>query len=58
MSNARYAIYSGAPSFPMVACMRAGYRMLENGEAEEVRSIPPSSLQTLPRHGRYLLTKP
>ncbi|KAF2264424.1 8-amino-7-oxononanoate synthase, partial [Lojkania enalia] len=35
ISNARFAIYSGAPSFPMVASMRAGYRLLENGEAEK-----------------------
>lgn len=39
ISNARFAIYSGAPSFPMVASMRAGYRLLENNEAEEV-SLP------------------
>lgn len=35
ISNAHFAIYSGAPSFPMVASMRAGYRLLENGEAEK-----------------------
>jgi 8-amino-7-oxononanoate synthase len=39
ISNARFAIYSGAPSFPMVASMRAGYRLLENGEADKVRQF-------------------
>lgn len=49
ISNARYAIYSGAPSFPMVASMRAGYRLLENGEAEQVKSNPPLSRPGEPR---------
>ncbi|KAL6229937.1 hypothetical protein BDW75DRAFT_249155 [Aspergillus navahoensis] len=46
ISNARFAIYSGAPSFPMVASMRAGYRLLENNEAEE----PMQKIQNSVRH--------
>ncbi|KAF2272256.1 8-amino-7-oxononanoate synthase [Westerdykella ornata] len=46
ISNARFAIYSGAPSFPMVASMRAGYRLLENGEAEKGME----KIQTSVRH--------
>ncbi|KAJ4318040.1 hypothetical protein N0V94_004641 [Neodidymelliopsis sp. IMI 364377] len=52
--NARFAVYSGAPSFPMVACMRAGYRLLENGEAEkgmeQIQKSVRHFLQTITSH--------
>lgn len=36
LNHARFAIYSGAPSYPMVACIRAGYQVLESGETQKV----------------------
>ncbi|KAJ5259404.1 8-amino-7-oxononanoate synthase [Penicillium angulare] len=54
ISNARFAIYSGAPSFPMVASMRAGYQLLRNGEAEKgmdkIQSSVRHFLKTITAH--------
>ncbi|KAL6890032.1 8-amino-7-oxononanoate synthase [Trichoderma evansii] len=54
VSSARFAIYSGAPSFPMVASIRAGYRLLENGESapriEALRNSVTHFFKTLTSH--------
>jgi 7-keto-8-aminopelargonate synthetase-like enzyme len=35
---ARSVVYTTAPTFPMVAAMRAGYELLRTGATEQVRS--------------------
>ncbi|KAJ0116902.1 aminotransferase class I II [Diaporthe amygdali] len=35
IQNSRALTYSGAPSVPMVACIRAAYRFLRNGETQK-----------------------
>lgn len=41
INNARCFIYSTAPSFPMVAAIKAGYKLMRSGQTEEV-SHPPN----------------
>jgi len=37
MNFARSVIYTTAPSFPMVAAIRAGYNLLKTGATKKVR---------------------
>lgn len=48
LNHARFAVFSGAPSFPMVASIRAGYQLMTSGNTQEVRE---SSIEL-----RYWLT--
>ena len=36
MNQMRFAVYSGAPSFPMVASIRAGIKLLASGSTQKV----------------------
>lgn len=36
LNHARFAVYSGAPSYPMVASIRAGYQIMMNDMTEKV----------------------
>ncbi|KAF9763193.1 hypothetical protein IL306_003221 [Fusarium sp. DS 682] len=46
LNHARFAIYSGAPSYPMVACIRAGYQIMASGQTEKQQQ----DLQVAVRH--------
>jgi 8-amino-7-oxononanoate synthase len=39
MNFARSVIYTTAPSFPTVAGIRAGYKLMSNGDTQKVRMI-------------------
>jgi 8-amino-7-oxononanoate synthase len=39
VNYARNFIYTTAPSFPSLACVQAGYNLLENSDGEEVSII-------------------
>lgn len=44
VNTARCFIYSTAPSFPMVAAIKAGYRLMKEGKTQPVSS--PQHLNT------------
>ncbi|KAH8648630.1 5-aminolevulinate synthase [Xylariales sp. PMI_506] len=46
LNHGRPLIYSGAPSLPMVACIRAGFKLLTSREAQEGRE----KIQCLVKH--------
>lgn len=43
LNQARAITFSCAPSFPMVASIRVGYKFLMNGETQEVSLCPATS---------------
>ncbi|KAF4434568.1 aminotransferase class I and II [Fusarium acutatum] len=54
IQSARSLTYSGAPSIPMVACIRAGYRLLRNGHTQDqqnhIQEIVRYFLQSITDH--------
>lgn len=45
INQVRFAVYSGAPSFAMVAAIRAGFNLLKSGETKQAcRAIDTSTL--------------
>ncbi|KAF5554521.1 aminotransferase class I II [Fusarium mexicanum] len=54
IQNARSLTYSGAPSIPMVACIRAGYQLLRNGHTQDqqnhIQEIVKYFLQSITDH--------
>ncbi|KAJ5496619.1 8-amino-7-oxononanoate synthase [Penicillium fimorum] len=54
VNSARSLTYSGAPSVPMIASIRAGYKLLMNGETqkeqEEVQNIVKYFFETIMAH--------
>lgn len=59
MNQMRFAVYSGAPSFPMVASIRAGIHLLSTGATERVcyprtflRTVKPANIVGLYRSSK------
>ncbi|KAF5025547.1 hypothetical protein F66182_2355 [Fusarium sp. NRRL 66182] len=54
LNHARFAIYSGAPSYPMVACIRAGYQLMSSGQTQKhIQLAVRHFFKTITSHDMY-----